>query len=461
MHCKFTTRLISALAMPAMLGLAACDQTSNIGQSIIDDQIAIEVDSAFTVTGQCVALDSVPSRTLTKMLGSVNVADFGTITSDFVCEFMPTSSLPTAKVESIDGIRLLMRSYKGDCIGDTLAPAAVNVYRLNKPLTYPIYNSDPSTNFYDVNSKPLGSAVYSLGVRYNDTVAARNYREIEVKLDRKLADEFYAAWRRDSTVFMDPTRFTKEVFHGLAVVNSFGSGRVTRVIQTLLALDYTVKSKVKDTDRDTLIKQTGNYFALTPEVVSNSQLRYTPAAPIRERIAKGENLLVSPAGYEARMVFPADEIIKRFNSASTAQRMVNSLTFSLPVESVDPTGKITPPSTVLLVLAKDKRKFFADNALPDNKTSFYASYDSKTQRYYFNMRDYIVSLIDKAKEGKLDASDYTFNVVPVTIGYTKDDQNNSNVMSSMTPEITTMSAAKILFDKAKIVFTYSRQIIKI
>lgn len=458
MHCTYLTRLMTALGLPALLALTACDQTSGIGQSIIDDQIDIEIDSAFTLSGQTVATDSVPARTLIKMLGSVNVDGFGTLSSDFVAEFMPTTGIDTAGVK-VDGIRLVMRSYKNDCIGDTLAPAAVKVYRLARPLSYPIYSSDPSTNFFDINSKPLGSAVYTMAAMYNDTIAARNYREISIDLGKPLAEELYDAWKKNPSYFADPATFANKVFHGLAVVNSFGSGRVTRVTQTLMCMDYTVTKKIENTTRDTVIKKTANYFAVTPEVVSNNQLRYTAAEGIRQRVAKGEAITAAPAGYELKLRFPTKELAARYNSTPDAQRMVNSLTVEIPVESIDPSGNIQPPTYVLLVLSNEKKAFFANNKLPDNKTSFYATYSSTTHSYSFNMSDYIVSML--AKE-KLEEADYTFSLVPISTTWT--EQSNSygstvQVISTITPEVTTMSAAKFLLDKAKIKFTYSKQLL--
>lgn len=451
---------MTALGLPALLTLTACDQTSGIGTSIIDDQIDIQIDSAFILTGQTVATDSVPARTMTKMLGSINVDGFGTVSSDFVAEFMPATAIDTAGLHSIDGIRLVMRSYKTDFIGDSLAPAAVKVYRLNRPLSYPIYSSDPSSNFYNVNSKPLASGVYSMAAMYNDTVAARTYREINLDLGKPLAQELYQAWLKNPAAFSDPTTFTNKVFHGLAVINSFGSGRLTRVSQTLMCMDYTVKKQLEDPVRDTLISKSANYFAVTPEVVSNNQLRYTAAEAIRQRVANGEAITAAPAGYELKLRFPAQELIARYNATPNAQRMVNSLTVEIPAESVDPSGTIQPPKYVLLVLSKDKKGFFADNKLPDSKTSFYAAYNSTKHSYSFNMSEYIISML--AKE-KIDDSDFTFSLVPVTVTWSSQSSSSygssTQVISTVTPEVTTLSAAKFSLDKTKIKFTYSKQLL--
>lgn len=452
---------MTALGLPALLALTACDQTSGIGTSIIDDQIDIQIDSAFTLTGQTVVTDSVPARTMTKMLGSVNIDGFGIVSSDFVAEFMPATAIDTAGLHSIDGIRLVMRSYKTDFIGDSLAPAAVKVYRLDRQLSYPIYSSDPSSKFYNVNSKPLASGVYSMAAMYNDTVAARTYREVSLELGKPLAQELYQAWLKNPAAFSSPSTFTKDVFHGLAVVNSFGSGRLTRVSQTMMCMDYTVTKKLEDPVRDTLIKKSANYFAVTPEVVSNNQLRYTAAEAIRQRVANGEAITAAPVGYELKLRFPTQELIARYNSVPNAQRMVNSLTVEIPAESIDPTGTIQPPKYVLLVLSKDKKGFFADNKLPDSKTSFYAAYNSTKHSYSFNMSEYIISML--AKE-KLDDSDFTFSLVPVTVSWSNQTSSSgygssSQVISTVTPEVTTLSAAKFSLDKTKIKFTYSKQLL--
>ncbi|MDE6131567.1 MAG: DUF4270 domain-containing protein, partial [Muribaculaceae bacterium] len=95
MHSSIISRLAGAMALPALLLLGACDQTSNIGQSVIDENIDIVIDSAFTVSGSSVRNDKVQSRTLTQLLGDIDISGYGTVNSYFVSQFMPAANIET------------------------------------------------------------------------------------------------------------------------------------------------------------------------------------------------------------------------------------------------------------------------------------------------------------------------------------------------------------------------------
>lgn len=450
---KITTVAVAALTA-LIPGLTACDDDSNIGQSVIDESINIVIDSNFSLVGHTVPTDSVQSRTLTQLIGRISVEGFGTLQSDFACQFMPTTAMATNGILSIDSIKLFMRVPKGDYYGDSIAPMGLNVYRLDKDLPYPIYNNTPLEGYYN-SSSPIGSAIYSMA-DFNDTTASASYRQIGVKLDQSIGQYLYDSYLKNPAIFSSPEEFSKDIFKGVAVTNSFGSGRLSRIGQTLMSLYFTRQYTIEDTNRDTIVQAVGDYFAVTPEVVTNNYLRYTPSKAVSDMVAAGDALVVAPAGYEIEMRFPAPEIITRYQNDKSQLSMINSLSLSLPVELIDETGTVTPPANLLLILTSKKKQFFADNLLPDNQTSFYTEYNSTTKRYNFTgLQTYINYLIEK---GDLTPEDYTFSLVPVTVTSTTSGSGyyQTVVVSTVTPEATTMSGAKILLDKAKIIFTYSK-----
>ncbi len=462
MHSGFISRLTGALALPLLFALGACEQTSSIGQSVIDEQIDIVIDSAFTISGSSVRNDNVQSRTLTQLLGDIEIEGYGSVRSYFVSQFMPAANIQTDGVTSIDSLHLIMRVPTGDYIGDSIAPMGLTVYELERDLPYPIYTDTELNGYYNTNA-PVGSRIYTMANFRLDSLSSTEsttYRELKVPLDLSIGKRLYDAYVANPSAFSDPATFTSQIFKGLAVQNSFGSGRLTRIGQSTLRMYYTRKFYSEKLERDSIQHLNGNYFGVTPEVITNNQLTYTPNAAITDMVANGAAVIASPAAYEVKMRFPAPEILASYNSNKAQLQLVNSLAMRLPASALDNNAGIEPPKYILMVLSKDKDKFFADNSLPDNIHSFYATYNSTNQCYDFSdMRDYIIELTHKES---VTEDDYTFTLTPVTVTMTTNGSGyyQTTVVGSVTPEVSNAAAAQFLFDKAKIIFSYSKQSIK-
>ncbi len=111
------------------------------------------------------------------------------------------------------------------------------------------------------------------------------------------------------------------------------------------------------------------------------------------------------------------------------------------------------------MLKKDRDAFFAENKLPDGKTSFYAAYDASNNRYHFGaLRSYILEMLDKEE---ITDEDCNFCLVPVQVnfenladsGYGGTQQTESEVL----PYLISPAMCELRFDKAKIKITYSLQ----
>ena len=119
---------------------------------------------------------------------------------------------------------------------------------------------------------------------------------------------------------------------------------------------------------------------------------------------------------------------------------------------------IEPPANVLFVLSKDKDKFFANNKISDDKTSFLASY-SKTDGSYNipDMRNYILSLLDKET---ITADDYTFTITAVDVVTETSSSGyyyEQSYITGINPYVSVPAMANLRFDKAKIKMTFSKQ----
>ena len=439
--------------------VACTNEDSPIGSSIIEDNISVTIDSTFTISGKSVPNAAVQSRTLLQLLGRIDAAGYGSLSSDVVTQFMPSVSLDTTNVtvNDIDSIKLMMGVFHGNFVGDSVTPMGIEVYRLTKDLPSPIYSDFDPTGYYDP-SQLLGSKIYNAStLGESDSAKTASYHTVSVNLPQSLAKEFFSAYKKDPADFNTPSAFIDKIFKGLYIRNSYGSGRLTLVSNTLMRVFYHNDVKTDD-GRDSTVFRMANYFAVTPEIVTNNNIGLKLAPSVESAVENGENIVVSPTGYDVEFRFPLPEIIASYNNGKGTESAINSLTFTLPVDSVENKFGFGPAPNMLLVLKNKKDEFFQNNSLPDNRTSFYSTYDETNQRYTFaGLRTYLVDMLEKEN---LTADDYTFVLTPIYVS----TESNGNYYYGTTPTVTTVTPyissptmTKILFDKAKIKLTFSNQ----
>lgn len=455
---KFSKFIIGALLATSMV---ACEDDSTIGESIIQDEIEIVIDSTFTVTGHSVASPKVQSRTITQLLGVINAKGFGSLRSDVVTQFMPTVDMDTTgvTVDDIDSIKLVLRIANGGYTGDSIVPMGLKVYQLDKQLPSPIYSDFSPEDYYSPQSE-IGSAVYTAtALGMSDSIAELSYRSVEVMLPLELGKKFFTRYKTNPETFSTPSAFA-EWFPGLYIANSYGAGRVMHFKSTDMRIYYRQHDVVDE--QDTTYYKTGVYFAVTPEIVTNNNIEMSISPDIQSRVDDGESIILAPAGLDVEVEFPVRDIIARYRENKGLISVINTLSFEIPVEKVTNDYGINPPPYLLMVQSSKKDEFFANNDITDSKTSFYATYNSSTGKYTFTgMRDYIIDLLNK---DVITDEDVMFTLTPVNVS-TESSSSSSYYYSTSTtqyltgvyPYVDSPAMVKLLFDKAKIKFTYSKQ----
>lgn len=451
-----------SIAALAAIALTACeDSTSTVGTSLVTDHTEIVVDSSFTITGHALDNAVVQSRTLTQLLGRLDAKEYGSIRSDFVSQFMPAMNIDTegVTVDDIDSVKLIMFMNPGDFTGDSLAPMGLNVYKLNRQLPSPIYSDFDPKGYYS-ESDLLGSAVYTANVLHSDSLGALSYRSFYVTLPLELGRQIFTRYKEHPETFANPEAFCSW-FPGIYVTNSFGSGVVININETRLNLFYRKSDQVEVSGvmTDTVYNVVRSYLAVTPEVITNNNIELTMSAEIQNMVNAGDAVIVAPTGTEVEVTFPASEIIASFRAGNAALSVLNSLSMKIPAEEIANNYGIEPPAQLLLVLSKDKAKFFADNKITDNKTSFMATYNATTKSYTFSdMRQYILDLLDKEN---LTAEDYTFTITPVNVETETTSStyysSGTTYVTSISPYVTKPAMTKLNLNDAKIIFTFTRQ----
>ena len=295
----------------------------------------------------------------------------------------------------------------------------------------------------------------------NDTLQALSYIDISVDLPKELAQELVDVYKSDPLAYLVPEMFAQN-FPGLYVKNSYGSGRVVKIGSTVMSINYHTEGKT-DAGNDTTYSHVGTYYAVSPEIITNNNIQYDMSDAMQSRLDKGECLLVAPTGIDTEIEFPINDILRSYMSGAGKLAVINSLSFVLPIDTIANTFGINPPPYVLMVKSNEKQKFFANNLITDNLTSFLGTYNSTYNRYEFpDMRQY---LIDRVGKGEATPEEYTFTITPVSVSTETNSSSyyyssTTTTVNSIVPYVETPVMAKISLGDAKIVLSYSKQTIK-
>ncbi len=458
------TKVINtALRVIAILGaavLTSCEDTPNVGASLVKDESEVVIATDFAVTGKSVDNPRVQSRTVTQVLGQIDAKGYGRFASDFMTQFMPSAKIDTQNItaENIDSLKLLLFVPKGSFVGDSITPMGLEVYRLSKQLPSLIYSNADPTEYYDP-ADLLASRIYACNaLGATDSIRALSYRLIDVKLPLQLAHELYQLYIDDPSAYAFPSNFAQH-FPGIYIKNSYGSGRVIEISSTIMRMYYHTTT-TDSQGKEKITRHQGSYYAVTPEIVLNNNLSYTISDDLRQRIDKGEDIIVAPVGRDIELQFPIKEIIDHYNANSGSLAVVNSLSFDIPAEKITNDYGIQPPKDLLLILSDKKEDFFLRSELNNNVTSFYASYDSANRRYRFSgMREYLLEMLKKTD---ITPEDYTFTLTPVNIETETNTSNSyygssTTYVSAINPYIGAPTMVKLDIPKSKITLTFSKQ----
>lgn len=452
-----------ALAIALSTALVACEEASEIGSSLVEDESEVVKYSDFTVSGRTVDNGSASTRNLVQLLGRINAQGYGQLDAEFVTQLMPSSQLASdITTSNVDSVKLQLYVGLGDYVGDSIVPMGLEVYRLNRQLPANI-SSNFNPQAYYSPSDLIATKIYACNaIGANDSIKSLKYRMIDVKLDdaaaATLSSDLINLYKQNPDAYLFPSQFCKE-FPGIYVRNSYGNGRIVEISQTLLTFYYHT-TDVDSEGQELIKRRQGSFFAVTPEIIVNNMLTFQMASALEQSITQGENILVAPIGKDVEITFPINDIIDYYRSNSGSLAVVNNLSFKIPATEIENNYGIAPPENLLLVLTSQKDAFFKNNNLADNISSFYASYNATSGCYNFSgMRNYLLNML---KKETITADDYTFTLTPVTVVSETNTSNSyygttTEYVSSIDPYIGVPSMVKLNLDESEISLTFSKQ----
>lgn len=470
---KLLTYSLPAFAACAIL-MASCDEdVSKIGSSLTDNETTIIVDSIYAdLKAHSDFNNDVNTRETIKLLGKFQADQYGSISCGFVSQLLCSAKLglpDSITANHIDSLNYIFQATRGGFTGDSLAPQKLTLYNLTKQLPSGITSSFDASGHYD-RRRPAASRPYTLSaIAENDTLLLKGkVISINVPLPRQSAVDLFNQYSATPDLFAWPQNFAKQ-FPGIAVEPTFGNGCLATLngFRAYLYYHYSrEKSVYKDGEYVTTVetvKDSTAVFSSAPEVLSATTVKYTPSESLKALVAEGKSILTTPTGYRVNFSFPAGQVLDSYIDSSHRLAVVSNLSMQIPAAALKNDYGLGVAPYLLMVKRSEAQDFFAQNKVPDNRTSFYAAYSADKQCYTFSsMRAYMLDLLEKG--GDFTADDTDFVLIPVSITteeYTDPDTyKTQTVTTRCAPYIEKPTLTLLDTDKALICFTYTLQSIK-
>lgn len=360
-------QIFHRLAIPLLaLGLlTSCeDELSQIGQSVqsprdkIESQVRYLQFEATTVPSDSIYTGS----SIAGLLGAINDPNYGDFEADFAVQVRTAPLFKFAhkpKSETIDSVvlRLVYNGY----VGLRSAPLQVSVYEMPKGFSGSDYSTS-SLKQYAQPSALLGRANVSLehdSKSWEGSSDTTSVRQLSIELNKQLGQRIYDLSLSNNKAFETPESFSQEVFGGLYVTITAGSGVVVQVSNIDLAIYYDYEddqgekqvgserfvntkltphtNAISNTYIDDLLKEDEAYTyvkgpngVLTEITLPKAQMERLLAdreatsigsawsladAPLSLQVDNPEGLLLSPPSY--MMLMPTDSVANYFQHNMT------------------------------------------------------------------------------------------------------------------------------------------------
>lgn len=419
------------------LAFVACDDTlSDVGSSIqpSEDQLEVFTDT-LGVDGTTVLVDSVYARTYYGLLGTYTDKEYGTISSDYLCQYYCPKGLidkDASLITSIDSMKLELRYSKtGSWVGNPDAPMGMTVYEVNKALAKDFYTNTNPSEYCDKSIKlgAMGYTINNSGVPDSIKNESGYVPSIVVPLSKNLVTRFSDEYfKNGKKAFQSPQAFN-EFFKGTYVANSYGEGAIVNISETRMLLYYTYKLDKKGDDHVGKLDSTAaasTIMLVTEEVIQMNDIQNSNMDNLLSPESnKTKSYIKSPAGVVTQLSMPIGEMIEKVKGAQ-----VNSLRLQFGVKPNKDKNKLQAPPYLLLIPESEIKGYFENDKLPDGKTSFVAKYDSTSYTYTFsNIGPFIKEMEKKYEKENIDPTNRfeSIHLVPVAIRQSQDYYGNTTI----------------------------------
>lgn len=406
------------------MALLSCDDnTDTLGVDMmpVGDLVTNEYKTYDVNTQSYAVGDSVLARTDLSYLGKYTDAETGTtVKSDFLCQLNcgENFDLPE-KIEKDSCVRLDLRLFISDFVGDSLASFKISVYELNKQLDpeEDYYTNIDPEKFCDMSARPLATKWYTISDRTitDSTRWSSDYsKNIRVSLPTDIGTKILRDYRSNPEHFANTAAWLESgnpCSKGLYFKLEYGDGAMAYIdiVQFNIYFNY----YDEDYKKDTLGVCS---FAATDAVVKASRFENSNLDRLMDD--REAAYLKTPAGIFTMATIPIEEI--------NAQDTINSakLTFTRYNDTTQEKFKLSIPQTVLLVRLDDYLDgFFENYQINNSKDSYLTTFNSSTNTYVFNnVARLLTTMVEERRNGK--ASENWNKVLLIPVKTTKDSSGN-------------------------------------
>ena len=405
-------KIIMALIAIIVVAISSCTESTDLmGNSLTSNINKYEVTTdTFDVSTESIKVDSVLSRSVYSYIGRLKDPETGSyIVSDYMTQFHILENQASEMFPDMESIieeggtfapvadscfvRIVVNSYQGD----SLAAMKLSLRELSKPVeesgTY-YTNFDPVKKGYvrtDGNAIHQ-DAVYSMtDLTTNDSL--RNvynqkgyYETVDIPLNEEYYDKEGNSYNNYGTYIMskyyahpeyfkNSKTFIRNVCPGFFLQCIDGLGVMTEVAYTQIVIYYHYTL-----DNVTYVEYqniNASEEVLQTTHITNDQSR------IDKLIADEEcTYLKTPAGIYTEVTLPVEAIKYGHEKDSiTSARIV----FNRMHDTSNFSEIILEEPTQLLMVERDSLKtFFETNSVPNNKTSYLATFNTTQKTYTYN-----------------------------------------------------------------------------
>lgn len=440
-------RITLAIAATALMALTACDETTDtLGNSLTSDadKFTITTDT-FNVKTSSMVVDSVLTSGKHIFLGKMRDPETGTdVTGHFATNMYTNRAFDDTKLMldtdsilskdengNVEAVLTYMSIYFEQINGDSLAPMQLTVRELAEPIDegkkyYSNYNPENDNLLRNdegneivkkFNYTPLDQNL-SDSIR-NQIVSGNNYAYINIPLSDEYRDRNGKTYKNYGTYLLQKAvehpeysqniyDFSHNVCPGFYVKTTNGLGAMMKIRSIQLQSVYDGIS-----NGDTI--KAAYYVSSTDDVAHLVKIE-NDRNSISE-LAKDESCtyLKTPSGIFTEVTIPVDEI-----KAGHENDTISSAKVVFRHYNTTSDDALGVPTEVLIMPKDSLYNFFENNCVTDYKTSYLATYSSKTNSYTFNnIANMIGAMYDAKRSGEASENWNKAVLVPVTINYTQ------------------------------------------
>ncbi len=400
--------IMTGIAM-ATIAISSCSEdTTDLGNSLTYgvDQFVIKSDT-FDIETRSIVADSVLSRSNYSYLGRMKDPETGSyVTADYTTQlailedddyFVPRDVLLSLDEDGNPAsdscfMNIVINSY----MGDSLAAMKLNMRELGKPITEDrLYytNFNPAKAGYIREDGIFEKKIYSItDLTDSDSLRALKkkgayFNSIRIPLNDPYTDKDGVTYKNYGSYIMrkyydhpeyfkNSQTFTEKVCPGFYFQTTDGLGVMAEVLRTQLEVNMHFKV---DTN---VVVSAPQMFNGTEEVLQTSH--FVSDMDNIKRLASDETCtyLKTPEGIFTEVTLPVEAIKQGHENDTIASARIVFRRMNDRFELSDEV--LEEPANLLMIERDSLYSFFEGRSLPNNKTSYLATYNKDKNSYTFN-----------------------------------------------------------------------------